>query len=50
MINVRKSNKICNRQVNENFRDLTEKGAVISGDDNLYANPITVVPKKNGKL
>ena len=50
MIKARRCNEVCKRQIDENFRDLTERGAVIRGEAHVCASPITVVPKKDGKL
>ena len=50
MIKARRCNEICKRQIDENFRDLIRRGAVIRGEANVCASPITVVPKKDGKL
>ena len=50
MIKARRCNETCKRQIDENFRDLIRRGAVIRGEANICASPITVVPKKDGKL
>jgi len=50
MIRARKCNEICRRQIIENFEDLRRRGAVEKGRTTTYASPVTVVPKKDGKL
>ena len=50
MMKPRRCNEVCKQKINENFQDLTKRGAVVRGSADVCASPITVVPKKDGKL
>ena len=50
MIRVRRCNEVCKRQISENFKDLAKICAVLRGEENVYAMPIAVVLKKDGKI
>ena len=50
MIKARRCNLTCQQKVDKNYSDLIARGAVVKGDANMCASPITVVPKKDGDL
>ena len=50
MIKARRCNVSCQKKVDKNYEDLVARGAVVRGDANMCASPITVVPKKDGDL
>ena len=50
MINARRCNEVCKRQIDENFRDLIERGAITRGEAHVCASPIAVVTQKVDKL
>ena len=47
---ARRCNLTVQKSINENFSDLERRGAVIRGDAQLGASPVTVVKKKDGSL
>ena len=50
MIKARRCKLTCQQKVDKNYSDLIARGAVVKGDANMCASPITVVPKKDGDL
>ena len=50
MIKARRCNFTCQQKVDKNYSDLIARGAVVKGDANMCASPITVVPKKDGDV
>ena len=50
MTKARRCNVKCQQKFDDNFKDLITRGAIVRGNANMCASPITVVPKKDGDL